>query len=305
MQVKTMKSVFGWILVALMLQSVIPVAWGQESQEVEDRNAVFRVSVGEFSYTPKQQKESVGSVLGAVSEALLLGQTTQRHDNYVEAVRAGIVKGISEVRRFNVIDGAFREGEVKEGDHALFVDGTIANIATTSKVETHKDEAKKKSWTTTTYKAVIGVTVNVKDATNDFVVNSQTFNLSDYDLSWVETTEGAINNALASLSRVITRYYNRYFPLNASIIERGSEKKDKQQEVYIDLGGAHGAYDGMHLTVYSVKTIAGRYAKKELGKLRIKEVMGDDISLCKVTSGGKNIKAALDEGQQVVAITTD
>ena len=61
----------------------------------------------------------------------------------------------------------------------------------------------------------------------------------------------------------------------------------------------------MHLTVYSVKTIAGRYARKELGKLKITDVMGDDISLCKVTSGGKNIKAALDEGQQVVAITTD
>ena len=61
----------------------------------------------------------------------------------------------------------------------------------------------------------------------------------------------------------------------------------------------------MHLTVYSVKTIAGRYARKELGKLKIKEVMGDDISLCKVTGGGKNIKAALDEGQTVVAITTD
>ena len=107
------------------------------------------------------------------------------------------------------------------------------------------------------------------------------------------------------LSGQITRFYNRYFPLSAFIIERGNEKKDKQQEVYIDLGGQHGAYSGMHLTVYSVKTIAGRYARKELGKLKIKDVMGDDISLCKVTSGGKNIKAALDEEQMVVAITTD
>mgnify|MGYP003563866355 CR=1 FL=1 len=38
---------------------------------------------------------------------------------------------------------------------------------------------------------------------------------------------------------------------------------------------------------------------------KIKDVMGDDISLCKVTSGGKNIKAALDEEQTVVAVTTD
>ena len=246
----------------------------------------------------------MGSVLGAVGEALLLGKTTQRHDNYNEAVRASIVKGISGVRRFNAIDGAFQEGEVKEGMKALYVDGTILNVSTTTQIETHTD-SKKKTYTTTYYKAIIGVTVNVKDATNDYVVNSQTFNVSDYDLSWVESTEGAINNALKVLSGQITRFYNRFFPLNAFIIERGNEKKDKQQEVYIDLGGQHGAYSGMHLTVYSVKTIAGRYARKELGKLKIKDVMGDDISLCKVTSGGKNIKAALDEEQTVVAVTTD
>ena len=243
-------------------------------------------------------------MLGAVGEALLLGKTTQRHDNYNEAVRASIVKGISGVRRFNAIDGAFQEGEVQEGMKALYVDGTLLNVSTATQIETHTD-AKKKTYTTTYYKATIGVTVNVKDATNDFVINSQTFNVSDYDLSWVETTEGAINNALSVLSGQITRFYNRFFPLNAFIIERGNEKKDKQQEVYIDLGGQHGAYSGMHLTVYSVKTIAGRYARKELGKLKIKDVMGDDISLCKVTSGGKNIKAALDEEQTVVAVTTD
>ena len=297
-----MSRLIGIILMALFLQPMAQMTWGQEQEE--DRNAVFKVAIGEFSYTPKQQKENVGSVLGAVGEALLLGKTTQRHDNYNEAVRASIVKGISGVRRFNAIDGAFQEGEVQEGMKALYVDGTILNVSTATQIETHTD-AKKKAYTTTYYKATIGVTVNVKDATNDFVINSQTFNVSDYDLSWVETTEGAINNALSVLSGQITRFYNRFFPLNAFIIERGNEKKDKQQEVYIDLGGQHGAYSGMHLTVYSVKTIAGRYARKELGKLKIKDVMGDDISLCKVTSGGKNIKAALDEEQTVVAVTTD
>ncbi len=297
-----MRRLIGIILMALLWQPMLRTVTAQEQEE--DRNTVFKVAIGEFSYTPKQQKENVGSVLGAVGEALLLGKTTKRHDNYNEAVRASIVKGLSGVRRFNAIDGAFQEGEVKEGMKALYVDGTILNVSTTTQIETHTD-SKKKTYTITYYKAIIGVTVNVKDATNDYVVNSQTFNVSDYDLSWVESTEGAINNALKVLSGQITRFYNRYFPLSAFIIERGNEKKDKQQEVYIDLGGQHGAYSGMHLTVYSVKTIAGRYARKELGKLKIKDVMGDDISLCKVTSGGKNIKAALDEEQMVVAITTD
>ena len=98
-----MSRLIGIILMALFLQPMAQMTWGQEQEE--DRNAVFKVAIGEFSYTPKQQKENVGSVLGAVGEALLLGKTTQRHDNYNEAVRASIVTGLSGVRRFNAIDG--------------------------------------------------------------------------------------------------------------------------------------------------------------------------------------------------------
>ena len=105
-----MRRLVGIILMALLWQPMLQTVTAQEQEE--DRNATYKVSVGEFSYTPKQKKESVGSVLGAVGEALLLGKTTQQYDNYNEAVRASIVKGISGVRRFNAIDGAFQEGEV-------------------------------------------------------------------------------------------------------------------------------------------------------------------------------------------------
>ena len=122
-----MRRLIGIILMALLWQPMLRTVTAQEQEE--DRNTVFKVAIGEFSYTPKQQKENVGSVLGAVGEALLLGKTTKRHDNYNEAVRASIVKGLSGVRRFNAIDGAFQEGEVKEGMKALYVDGTILNVS--------------------------------------------------------------------------------------------------------------------------------------------------------------------------------
>ena len=57
--------------------------------------------------------------------------------------------------------------------------------------------------------------------------------------------------------------------------------------------------------VYSVKTIAGREAKSQIGKLKIEEVEGEDISLCKVQSGGKDIKEALDSGQKLQVISID
>jgi hypothetical protein len=37
----------------------------------------------------------------------------------------------------------------------------------------------------------------------------------------------------------------------------------------------------------------------------VREVLGNDISLCKVQKGGKEIKAAFDNGEAIVAISTD
>ena len=93
--------------------------------------------------------------------------------------------------------------------------------------------------------------------------------------------------------------------MEANIIEGSTTKKDKQKEVYIDLGKAEGAFEGLHMYVYQVKKIAGREAKSQIGKLKIEAVEGDDISRCKVQSGGKDIKAAFDRGDAIVAISTD
>ena len=57
--------------------------------------------------------------------------------------------------------------------------------------------------------------------------------------------------------------------------------------------------------VYTVKTVAGHEAKSQIGKLKIEAVEGDDISRCKVQSGGKDIKAALDAGEKLKVISID
>jgi hypothetical protein len=61
----------------------------------------------------------------------------------------------------------------------------------------------------------------------------------------------------------------------------------------------------MHFNVYSIKKIAGREARKELGRIRISEVSGDDISLCKVQRGGKDINAAIEAGETVIVVSME
>ena len=265
----------------------------------EGRNARVTVSMNNLNYTVKEQKKELGAILEVIADALG-GQTTTQQDGYQDAVRAAIVKGLSQSHRITVIDGQLSEEEASR-PNSFYIDATISNISTTKKTEQSSDKKK----TNTYYKALIGSTLHIKDAGNDQVVASPTFNISETDLSWVETADGALMKALDRLSSRITAYCNRWLPLTANILEGAREKKDKQKEVYIDLGESEGAYKGLHLAVYAVKTVAGKEAKRQIGKLKIEEVQGDDVSLCKVQSGGKDIKAAIDAGENLVVMTTD
>ena len=95
------------------------------------------------------------------------------------------------------------------------------------------------------------------------------------------------------------------YPFSARIIERGTVKGEKQKELYIDLGAAHGVREGTHFDVYVIGSIGGKETRQEIGRLKVKEVKGDEVSLCKVTSGSKEVKAALDSNQQLLIISTD
>lgn len=277
------------------------IAMGAEAQEM--RNVVYTTGINELQYTKKESKPTAGEVIGEVLTALVTGETTQDMDKYVDAVQAAVVKGISQARRIKAIEGQLSPEE-KEQPYTWYVDGTIASISATSKVDTWEDKDKK-THSRTVYKGLVSLTLHFKDAKTDEVLFSPSFNVNASDLSWVESAAGAVSNAINSLTSRITNYLNVSLPLSANIIEGARDKKDKQKEVYIDLGAAEGGFKGLHFDVFTVKTVAGREAKKKIGRLKLTDVEGDDISLCKVQSGGRDIKSAIDAGEQLLIITTD
>lgn len=267
------------------------------AQDNYKKNTIKSFVFNNLTYQKPEKKAGVIDVLGAISDALLSGQVTQQQTNYQEALRASIIQGISRARRTSIADGLDVATD-------YYIDGTVSNISTTSKVEELTD-SKGKKYNKTWYKAMIGVTLHIKNAATNKIEASPSFTVSDYDLSWVETADGALNSALKSLSNDVLRYFDRLLPLYADIIEGASEKKDKQKEVYIDLGTASSANVGMHFNVYLPRVIAGKDAKRLIGRLKIKEVLGKEISLCKVQSGGKDIKDAIERGEQILVESTD
>jgi len=264
----------------------------------QNGNAQQNVSVGELSYMIKEQpKSELGTVVGAVLD-VLADRTTEEQPGYVDAVRASVMMALSNVRRFTVSDGL--QVATNEATN-LIVDGTVNYISTTRELRTHSGKKDK----IPEFYAQIGLTLNVKDAASGNVINSQVFEVNKSSWSWFKSTDSAIKDALEGLRKKLVKHYNAVFPYSAHILERGTEKKDKQKELYIDLGASHGLQEGTHLTVYVLGSIGGKETRRQIGRLKVNAVEGDEVSRCKVVSGGKDIKAALDAGEQLLIISTD
>lgn len=284
------------IIIALAL--CLPV-FGQQ----QDKNVVYKVAVGEFGYVPQQKKKtSVGDVLVAVAGAMSSSNThSNTHSNqlpqYAEAVRSTIVNGISRSWRLKASDDGLTEEEINSGAPVLFADGFINNISSTTKTETRDGKTHKY------FRCLISVTVNLKDPRTGQIIDTANFRVSDDDCSWMASEEKAVDDTRAKLGTMICNYYGHKYPWTGAIVEGATVKKDKQKEVYVDLGSGHRMYKGCKLIVYAVKTVAGRESRSEIGQLKVEEVQGEDLSLCKVTKGGDKIKTAVDAGETLVITT--
>ena len=273
-------------------------AFGQEG-----RNQVYRITLGNVQYAHHNEKMSAGEAVGKVLTGVLTGQTSVQATKYEEDVKNAIIKGLSAAYRFRYDDSLTPlSQDIREG--SLIVDVNITNIQAKSSTHTWKD-TKGKIQVSTYYTGVAEAVLALKDMKTGDVIINQTVKGQGTTSSNFSTTDQAVRDALNRLSNRVTICLNQYKPLRANIIEGSTAKKDKQKEVYIDLGSNEGAFVGLHMGVYLVKTVAGREAKSQIGKLKIEAVEGDDISRCKVQSGGKDIKAAIDEGEQLQVISID
>lgn len=289
------------IVTLMTLTAVLCCAMPISAQE--GRNQAYRITLGNVQYAHHDEKLSAGDAVGKILTGVLTGQTSVQATKYEEDVKAAIIKGLSGAYRFRYNDGLLQIDDVAEEGN-LVVDALIINIQAKSSSHSWKDKDGK-TQVNTYYTGVTEVMLTLKDAKTGEVMANPTMKGQGSTTSSFSTSDQAVRDAIGKLSNRITVWLNNYRPLQANIIEGAAAKKDKQKEVYIDLGSSEGAFEGLHMGVYIVKTVAGREAKSQIGKLKIVAVEGDDISRCKVQSGGKDIKAAIDGGEKLLVISID
>lgn len=292
------------------LFTVLALALAITVQAQVESNVIYRCTRGTLTYTePVQKKEStsktVGKIFGSVLQAAAgTASSTSDHPEYADAVKEAIMGGVGSARRIRLTDEVLTADGLAEGENAMYCDATISSITCTTRIRTWEDKDKKKH-EETEYRGNIVGTVNFKSVRTGNIVLSRTINSSSWTSSWCETADKALGYTVDAVKRYVRSTLNDAFPLYASIVEgkRATDKKSK--EVYIDLGDKWGCYEGQHFGVYTVKTVAGKEAKKLIGQLKVTETMGDEISACKVQRGGADIKNAIDAGEKLLITSMD
>ena len=289
------------MMAAAALCCMISVS-AQDTQQ-ETRNKTYNVVLNKVEYAHHGEKLSAGDAVGAVLSGVLTGQTSIEASDYEDDVKAAIKKGLSNAHRFRFDDRLLQLKDVVD-DGNLIVDALITNIQAKSSSNSWKDK-EGNTHVSTWYTGIVEAVLTMKDAKTGEVIANHTLKGQGGGSSNYSTSDQAVRDAMNKLAERITAWLNQYKPLHANIIQGGAVKKDKQKEVYIDLGSKEGAYVGLHMDVFEIGMIAGRETRSEIGRLKIEEVQGDDISLCKVQSGAKDIKAAIDAGKRLRVISTD
>ena len=268
-----------------------------------DRKRTYNIVLNNVQYTHRDEKMSAGEAVGAVLSGVLTGQTSVEATKYESDVKAAIIKGLSGAHRFHYNDGLVQVSDFAEEGN-IAVNALITNINASSSSRTWKDK-EDKVHVDTYYRGEVEAVLTLKDIKTGEVIANPTVRGRGSSTSMFSTSDQAVKNAIDILSGSITRWLNNYKPITANFVEAGAVKKDKQKEVFIDYGSREGAYKGMHMGIYQLYTIKGKPGKSLLGKLRIEEVAGEDLSRCKVTSGSKDIKEAIDNGQTLVVMSLD
>ena len=276
-------------------------ALAQDAQQ-EARNRTYNITLGNVQYAHHDEKMSADEAVSKIITGALTGKVSIEATKYEEDVKSAIVKGLSSAYRFRFNNGLLHVGDVVEEGN-LVCDALITNINAKSDSQTYKDKDGN-THVNTWYTGIVEAVLTLKDAKTGEVIANPTVGGWGSASSHFDTSDKAVQDAISRLSHQVASWLNKYRPIHANIIEGGAVKKEKQKEVYIDLGSSEGAFEGLTMNVYQVKKIGGREAKSQIGKLRIEAVEGDDISRCKVTSGAKDIKACLDAGDELRVTST-
>lgn len=276
---------------------------------------------------------SMITMLGGVKPTVYVqnfNNSGHANDAHMGTIRAAVLEGIQKSGRVEVIDAITESARFEEGMRRLqdnysdggdmeknrelevlgsnyIVTGDLTNLSFEFTELKNSDGKVSKS-----YDGKIVFAFKVVDAQDGTTLVAETVSLpknffdgltKTVTKSVAYTEDAAVQNLSGDISNSVKKIVDKNFPLEGTIEDIESVKKDAAETCYITLGSQDGISKKTKLEVKVEQKVGKRTALKPIGELEVESVQGVDISLCKVKKGGKEIKEAFDNEQKIIVVT--
>lgn len=236
--------------------------------------------------------------------------------SWVEALRNSVIEGINNTDRVELIDvdsnsalaiekSRRESGDLTAGDdmeRLKVMTSEGANFLIQGRVSTfdtsiYTDDKGKKYW-----QATCSYTLKVINPADGKLVATKNFKHGQGITNSIleDTEDQAVAKLCSQAVKAVRELVDEAFKLEGQVLEIAETKKDKAESVYISLGSKHGVSEGAYFAVCIERMVAGRTSQKVIGQLKAEAVEGEDLTLCEVKKGGKEIKAAMEQGQKLI-----
>ena len=133
------------------------------------------------------------------------------------------------------------------------------------------------------------VTLQVRNPKTNAIVTTTNLRGSGSDS---KDADKAIESAMLTLSNDVTSFIDGYYIVRGNILSVDESKKQKAQLVTINVGSSSSIYEKMKFNVLNANG-------DQLGRLQVKEILGSDRTICKVSGGGDTIQKAFEAGEEL------
>ncbi|MDD4819658.1 MAG: hypothetical protein PHD21_02355, partial [Flavobacteriales bacterium] len=138
------------------------------------------------------------------------------------------------------------------------------------------------------------------DMTNNLQLYTREFALSGSGNAPSVADQNAINNMRSS----VRFYIEDNFKFRTKILElEKPDKKGKIKGLYINCGTTIGVKNGDLFIVYALDSIGGVETFRQIGRVRARIVMSDEVTFCSFSSGTTDIVAAYNGGATLMAVS--
>ncbi len=223
---------------------------------------------------------------------------------YVESLREQVGRAFTERGRHQVIDAqaipSLSPASQPASDRSVLLRTTGARYVISGQVSDYAFRREivgnKPRFTTAMQLVLTGY-----DLRNDREIAPEEFRLSGSGA----TAEEADTRAFASLPYSLLFYIDRRFRFETHILRLApADTKGRLKELYIHSGHSIGVQRKDLFLVYRETDMGeGAIAREQIGKLRVKEVVGDEVTQCTVVRGGDEIASSFAAGETLIVVS--